>query len=110
MKDKQRQELPVRESVYDLAEFIALAHCKDQWLYRIRSRNLTLGVFRKDQNGFVGIREKFGYEYLFVEKQSIDFRKRFSSYEKLLKYIVYHKLSIYAPRKYKHAWLKKYFV
>lgn len=67
MKDKQRQEHPVQESVYDLAEFIALAHCKDQWLYRIRSRNLILGVFRKDQNGFVGIREKFGYEYLFVE-------------------------------------------
>ncbi len=47
--------------------YISLSDCKHGWLYEIMSRNLTMGVFRKDRNGFVGIREKLGDVYLFVE-------------------------------------------
>jgi hypothetical protein len=47
--------------------YIPLSDCKHGWLYKVRSRNLTLGIFREDKKGFVGIREKFGEEYLFVE-------------------------------------------
>jgi hypothetical protein len=35
-------------------------------LYRLRSRNLHLGVYDGD-GGFIGIREKFGDRYLFTE-------------------------------------------
>lgn len=53
--------------LYEITEYIPLDKCKNRWLYRIASRNLKAGVFRKDKNGFVGIREKFGLEFLFVE-------------------------------------------
>ncbi|MGH2568747.1 MAG: hypothetical protein ACRDGA_10430 [Bacteroidota bacterium] len=53
--------------LYEIKNYISLEKCEDQWLYRIASRNLRAGVFRKDRNGFVGIREKFGQEFLFVE-------------------------------------------
>jgi len=46
---------------------IALADCKHGFAYKITSRNLTIGVFNADTRGFVGIREKFGSEYLFTE-------------------------------------------
>ena len=45
---------------------IPLEQCQKGGLYRIRSRNLSFGVFNGD-GGFVGIREKFGSEYLFTE-------------------------------------------
>jgi hypothetical protein len=41
--------------------------CKDRTLYRIRSRNLLLGVFREATGGFLGIREKFGSRFVFEE-------------------------------------------
>jgi hypothetical protein len=46
---------------------IPLDECVDHGLYRLLSRNLSYGVFRKDCNGFVGLRNKFGLEYLSVE-------------------------------------------
>lgn len=46
---------------------IPLTQCRHRYLYRIGSRNLSLGVFDRGQNGFVGIREKFDDLYLFVE-------------------------------------------
>lgn len=46
---------------------IPLSECVDRCLYRIRSRNLTLGVFRQATGGFIGIRTKFGHRYLFEE-------------------------------------------
>lgn len=46
---------------------IPIEECKDGVLYRIFSRNLAFGVYREGVKGFVGIREKFGYEYLFTE-------------------------------------------
>ncbi len=48
------------------------------------------------------------YEYIFVDKQQIEFKKSFNSYDQLLKYIVYDKLKIYAPNKYKYL-NKKYY-
>lgn len=50
-----------------MANYIALTECKDRFLYRLRSRNLGFGVFNKKQNGFVGVREKFGARYLATE-------------------------------------------
>jgi hypothetical protein len=46
---------------------IPLDECVDGRLYRIHSRNLSFGVFQKKSGGFIGIREKFGNEYLFAE-------------------------------------------
>lgn len=46
---------------------IPLAQCEHGRLYRIHSRNLSLGVFNNQTNGFVGIREKLGNLYLFTE-------------------------------------------
>lgn len=45
---------------------IPLEQCQKGGLYRIHSRNLCFGVF-DGHGGFVGIREKFGSEYLFTE-------------------------------------------
>ena len=50
-----------------MPKYIALEDCKDRFLYRLKSRNLSFGVFNKKQNGFVGIREKFGARYLATE-------------------------------------------
>src|SRR5579859_7846431 len=46
--------------------YIPLSECVERVVYKIHSRNLILGVF-DGQSGFIGIREKFGYEYLFTE-------------------------------------------
>jgi hypothetical protein len=46
---------------------IPLNECRHGYTYRIRSRNLTVGVFDSEKSGFVGIREKFGSRYLFTE-------------------------------------------
>lgn len=47
--------------------YLPLDACKHGWLYRIRSRNLSVGVYNEPVKGFVGIREKMGHEYLFTE-------------------------------------------
>lgn len=46
---------------------IALENCKHGFLYKIDSRNLITGVFNQESKGFIGIREKFGDEFLFTE-------------------------------------------
>jgi hypothetical protein len=46
---------------------IPLSNCKSRHAYRLRSRNLNLGVFNPANSGFIGIREKFGNRYLFTE-------------------------------------------
>lgn len=46
---------------------IPLENCKHGYLYKIDSRNLILGVFNQESKGFIGIREKFGDEFLFTE-------------------------------------------
>jgi len=46
---------------------IPLTECIHGGFYKIHARNFNYGVFNKNKNGFVGVREKFGNEYLFVE-------------------------------------------
>lgn len=41
--------------------------CVDRGVYRIKSRNLTVGVYREAVGGFIGIRLKFNSEFLFEE-------------------------------------------
>ena len=48
-------------------EYIKIQDCENRHLYKLNSRNLTYGIFEEDEKGFVGIREKFGDEYLFTE-------------------------------------------
>jgi hypothetical protein len=46
---------------------IPLSDCKHGYVYELKSRNLSTGVFNKEDNGFIGIRLKFNYEFLFTE-------------------------------------------
>ena len=46
--------------------YIPLDKCIYRHLYRIHSRNLKVGVF-DGKTGFIGIRLKFGFKYLFTE-------------------------------------------
>jgi hypothetical protein len=48
---------------------ISLVDCIPRGVYRIKSRNLRLGVYAPGihAGGFIGLREKFGSEYLFTE-------------------------------------------
>lgn len=46
---------------------IPLEECQHRHVYRLRSNNLTLGVFNLDAQGFIGIREKFRQRFLFTE-------------------------------------------
>ena len=46
---------------------IPLGNCKNRVLYRIKSRNLSFGVFREETGGFIGMREKLGQVYAFEE-------------------------------------------
>lgn len=46
---------------------IPKSDCLDRVFYRIHSRNLTLGVYRAETGGFLGLREKFGSIYVFEE-------------------------------------------
>lgn len=46
---------------------LRMGSLKDGQVYRIRSRNLVIGVWRAATQGFIGIREKFGSVYLFEE-------------------------------------------
>ena len=48
-------------------EYIPLDQCKDRFLYKINSRNLSYGVYSEETKEFVGIRNKFGEDYLFTE-------------------------------------------
>jgi hypothetical protein len=47
--------------------YIPLDACVDHGVYRVNARNLAVGVFRAETRGFIGIREKFGEQYLFTE-------------------------------------------
>ena len=48
-------------------DYIKLEDCEHGKVYELHSRNLSIGVFNKADNGFIGIRYKFGSEYLFTE-------------------------------------------
>lgn len=48
-------------------ELIPMDDLVDRGVYAIRSRNLSVGVWDANRKGFIGIREKFGSRYLFME-------------------------------------------
>lgn len=50
-----------------LMNTIALADCEDRALYRLNSRNLTLGVFVARERGFRGIRTKWCMRFIDTE-------------------------------------------
>ena len=47
--------------------YIPLNECKHKELYRLDSRNLSIGVFNSLVNGFIGIRTKFSNRFLSCE-------------------------------------------
>lgn len=47
--------------------YIPLDQCVERTIYELASRNLRVGVFVAAERGFIGIREKFGSQYLFTE-------------------------------------------
>jgi hypothetical protein len=49
-----------------MKDYIKLADCKKGHLYKIHSRNLSLGVY-DGKEGFIGVREKFNDLFLFTE-------------------------------------------
>jgi hypothetical protein len=46
---------------------IRMSECVDRHVYRLRSRNLVLGVYRAATGGFIGLRQKFDETFLFEE-------------------------------------------
>lgn len=50
-----------------MSDYIVLNECKHGYLYKVFSRNLSLGIFNEKTLGFTGIRNKFDYEYLDTE-------------------------------------------
>ena len=50
-----------------LPSYLPIEQCEHRGIYRIDSRNLSIGVFDAKKNGFIGIREKWGERYLFTE-------------------------------------------
>ena len=44
--------------------YLTLKECKDGYLYRISSRNLSLGVYSSATKSFYGIRTKFGDRFI----------------------------------------------
>ena len=48
--------------------YLPISECKERHIYRLHSRNLAFGVFAPERdNGFIGIRTKFGARYLATE-------------------------------------------
>lgn len=46
---------------------ISIQDCQHSYLYRISARNFSLGVYNEKSCGFIGLRYKFGDEFLFTE-------------------------------------------
>ena len=53
-----------------MREYIKKENCIKRHIYIIHSRNLIVGLY--NEIGFIGIREKFGHEYLFTEFHTDD--------------------------------------
>lgn len=50
-----------------MSEFIPLEELIPHRIYRLKSRNLVVGVWKPESQGFLGVREKFNERYLFLE-------------------------------------------
>ena len=48
-------------------EYLKIDDCIQGGLYKIDARNFSLGVYNKTKQGFIGIRYKFGSEFLDLE-------------------------------------------
>lgn len=48
--------------------YLPIDQCRHGWLYYVRGRNISLGVYDRDRQIFVGIREKFGSTFLEEER------------------------------------------
>jgi hypothetical protein len=46
---------------------IKIEDCKDNWLYFIEARNAQIGIYSKEELGFIISRTKFTANYLFTE-------------------------------------------
>jgi hypothetical protein len=46
---------------------IKMEDCKDGWLYFIEARNAQIGVYSKEELGFIISRTKFSSNFLFTE-------------------------------------------
>jgi len=47
--------------------YLKFPDCNNGFLYQVEARNFSLGVFDLKSRGFIGIRSKFGHEYLNTE-------------------------------------------
>lgn len=50
-----------------MMDYISQIDLQPRVLYRLKSRNLSCGVWNPGTHGFIGIREKFGDHFLFTE-------------------------------------------
>ena len=50
------------------AKTTPIYRCKEGVIYELHSRNLQCGVFVKAKAGFIGIREKYGERFVFMER------------------------------------------
>lgn len=50
-----------------MSNYIPLEKCVHGGLYLLKSRNLSLGIYNKPTQGFIGIRTKFYDRFLFTE-------------------------------------------
>ena len=57
----------ILNNIVSYEQRIPLAALIHKRIYRIHSRNLIVGVWNEETNGFIGIRNKFGNDYLFTE-------------------------------------------
>jgi hypothetical protein len=51
-------------------ETIPLKDCVDKGFYRVAGRNISFGIFVTEWQRFIGIRQKFGHEYLETEEHA----------------------------------------
>lgn len=50
-----------------MSDFIPLQELLPHRIYRLQSRNLVVGVWKPEADGFLGVRQKFNERYLFLE-------------------------------------------
>lgn len=54
-------------AIFNDQEYLLIEDCKPGYLYFIQARNFAIAVYDEKKKGFVGLREKFGSEYLATE-------------------------------------------
>lgn len=50
-----------------LKNYLTMPTMKPGWLYLLKARNFSFGIWKSDELGFVGRRHKFGEVFTFVE-------------------------------------------